>query len=89
MAFSFPPNSPIEATEFFNDHPGKDDQIFALESNKPHPFISYTEDGRKLEDGILVVPPDAEILWKETIIRKLNDQILKATIEDDAKCQNK
>jgi hypothetical protein len=90
MAVSFPPNVPFDAPEFFGCRREKKDPTFSPENSMPIPSFSYTDDGRKLEEGCLVEPIQPEQLWKKTIVRTLSDQFLNKAVEEDAKnCANK
>jgi hypothetical protein len=87
MAVCFPPNAPIDAAEFF-DCRDQQDKTFSPKNSKSIPSISYTDDGRKLEDGLLIEPVNPEELWKEVIVRKLSHQIVKKAAENDANSAN-
>ncbi len=90
MAFSFPPNSPVDAPEFFDRPNRENDEFEIISSENCKSTITYTENGRKMKDGSLVDPHEPETLWKETIVRNLSDQFLKATADAEAKtCEDK
>ena len=67
MSLPFPPNSPIDAVEFFGSIDSRGDKEFSRKKQN----ISYASDGRKMEDGILVKEHEPEQLWKELFIRQL------------------
>jgi hypothetical protein len=74
MSIPFPPNNPIDVPEFFGAK--GEDREFSRKKMK----ISYTVDGRKMQDGILVKPYEPEQLWKELFTRQLLYQFyVKAT----------
>lgn len=72
MAIAFPPNSPMQAAEFFG---AKDDEKDSSLSppefdRQPKRSISYTADGRKLHDGVPVEPSEPDELWKKIFTRQ-------------------
>jgi hypothetical protein len=83
MAISFAPNFPIDPIEFFKGQREENNKSVMVSSKNCKPSIRNTEDGRKLEDSCLVEPPKPEKLWKETIVRILNDRFLKVTLNSE------
>ncbi len=79
MAIAFPPNAPIDVVEFYGAMDNIGDQEFSRKKVK----ISYTKDGRKMQDGILVKPYEPEQLWKELFTKAVIHQFyVKATKEE-------
>jgi hypothetical protein len=74
MSIPFPPNTPLDAPEFFGDN---------QEFSRKRVRITYTADGRKIGDGILLKPYDPEQLWKELFTRELINQIHVKTNKED------
>uniref|UniRef100_A0A914VBY1 Uncharacterized protein n=1 Tax=Plectus sambesii TaxID=2011161 RepID=A0A914VBY1_9BILA len=77
MAIAFPPNSPMEAAEFFGAKDGeKDKQLSPPEFVKtPNRSISYNADGRKLHDGIPEEEHEPDELWKKIFTRQFYSDI--------------
>jgi hypothetical protein len=67
MSIPFPPNSPIDAHEFYGMKGGRSDQEFS----RKKVMTTYTIDGRKMQDGVLLKPYESEQLWKELFTRQL------------------
>jgi hypothetical protein len=65
MSIPFPPNTPINADEFYGAKGSGSDEEFS----RKRVSISYTIDGRKMQDGILLKPYEPEQLWKELFTR--------------------
>jgi hypothetical protein len=76
MSIPFPPNSPLQAAEFFGGKDNIDDQEFSRKKVE----ISYTKSGRKMQDGIRVKPYEPKQLWKKLLPRAVIHQFyVKAT----------
>ena len=80
MAVVFPPNSPMKSVEFFGSKNDEDGQEFS----RPTPAITYTSDGRKLLNGVILSADDPEQLWNKVVEQKLTIQAFVSPCEQDA-----
>jgi hypothetical protein len=74
MSIPFPPNTPLDAPEFYGVN---------QESSKKKVTITFTIDGRRMQDGNLLKPYEPEQLWKDLFTREIINQLnIKATKQD-------